>query len=294
MGPAQTETRVDYHDEVVAYKSRTCEVIMSMTRLLLGSISVFILIAITGCTIGTGWHTGVPDYSPDDSVLEKMTPREARESLSKIKPVKPKETIYDAPQFVGDKIIFRLAGSGKNVTVVAVPFLMAAPKVYCDNIVFGCVVSIGLQEGVRSGWLGWFEPIESAMGVADALYVLRDEAQKKLAHEEEEFAKSLDVYRQNASLGGGPEEGRRYSVQARRAIEEKNYLDAILLYREFSKIAPWVPSTHYNLSLIYVELGYFELGIVEMKRYLLLEPNAANASKVRDKIYEWERKVGHD
>lgn len=177
MGQAMS-TNVDDHYEAVAYKRRICEVIMPMTRLLLGSISVFILIAITGCTIGTGWHTGIPDYSPDDFVLGKITPGVAREKLSNIKPVKPKETIWDAPEFAGDKIIFRTAGSGKNITIVVVPFLMAAPKVYCDNIVFGCVVSVGLQEGVRSGWLGWFEPIESAIDMADALYVLRDEAQK--------------------------------------------------------------------------------------------------------------------
>jgi tetratricopeptide (TPR) repeat protein len=87
------------------------------------------------------------------------------------------------------------------------------------------------------------------------------------------------------------EEARRLKVQAEGAVRDKKFKDAAEFYGELLRIAPWWPEGYFNRAVIFGELKKFPMAIQEMKRYLLLAPNAPNARTVQDNIYEWERKA---
>jgi tetratricopeptide (TPR) repeat protein len=91
---------------------------------------------------------------------------------------------------------------------------------------------------------------------------------------------------------GLPEEARKYKVQAEFAMQEKQFDKAAGLYGKALEIAPWWPEGHFNRALILGETKKYWEAMREMKRYLLLAPNASNARAAQDKIYQWEGVAG--
>lgn len=89
-----------------------------------------------------------------------------------------------------------------------------------------------------------------------------------------------------------PESARRYMVQAEDAVREKKFDAAADLYKQALDVAPLWPEGHFNRALVLGETGSYASAVSEMKRYLLLVPNASNARAAQDKIYVWERKAG--
>lgn len=85
-----------------------------------------------------------------------------------------------------------------------------------------------------------------------------------------------------------PEEARKFKVQAEFAVQKKLFDQALELYGKALEIAPWWPEGHYNRALILGEMNKYRDGMSEMKRYLLLVPNAPDARAAQDKIYQWE------
>jgi tetratricopeptide (TPR) repeat protein len=88
-----------------------------------------------------------------------------------------------------------------------------------------------------------------------------------------------------------PESVRRYRVQAEAAVKEKRFIDAAESYDQALRDAPWWPQGHFNLALIYGELELYPEAMAEMRKYLLLTPDAPNVRAAQDKIYEWEAKA---
>lgn len=89
-----------------------------------------------------------------------------------------------------------------------------------------------------------------------------------------------------------PEEARKYSVQAQSATNEKRFRKAADLYKQALELAPWWPQGHYNRALLLDETNQWGEAIAEMKKYLLLEPNAKDARAAKDQIYQWEGRSG--
>jgi tetratricopeptide (TPR) repeat protein len=87
---------------------------------------------------------------------------------------------------------------------------------------------------------------------------------------------------------GLPEEARRHLIQAASHVAEKRYSQAIELYGEALRIAPWWANAHFNQALLYAELQKFHAANITMKRYLLLAPRSEKAREAQDKLYEWE------
>ena len=85
-----------------------------------------------------------------------------------------------------------------------------------------------------------------------------------------------------------PEEARRFRVQAEAAVAAKRFLDAAEKYGHAIEIAPWWPEAHFNRGVVLAELQNFDSAIMEMKRYLLLKPEAPDARQAQDFIYVWE------
>jgi tetratricopeptide (TPR) repeat protein len=91
---------------------------------------------------------------------------------------------------------------------------------------------------------------------------------------------------------GISEEQRKYIVQANALNEEKNYDQAL----EFLEIAiqtdPFsYPEAYYNMALIAAQVEDYAFAVFNMKKYLILMPDAGDARAAQDKIYEWEYKI---
>lgn len=89
------------------------------------------------------------------------------------------------------------------------------------------------------------------------------------------------------------EEQRKYIVQANALTEEKKYREA---YNYFGKVieidAVSYPQAYFNMALLASQFNDFMLAIFNMKKYLILLPDAPDARASQDKIYEWELKIG--
>jgi len=139
-----------------------------------------------------------------------------------------------------------------------------------------------------------------ALMVAPFLTELKGEpervAKRKEAEraEEERFQAALREYLAAAIKPQLPEEARKYKVQAEGAVNDKNFAEAALLFRQALILAPCWPVGHFNLSLVLAESQDYAAAIIEMQRYLALVPEASDARAAQDKIYGWERKAHKD
>ncbi len=102
------------------------------------------------------------------------------------------------------------------------------------------------------------------------------------------FEAEARKYRESAVKPAFPEEARKYKAQAEFALQQKKFENAVDLYGRALKAAPWWPDGHFNRALILGELSRYEEAIREMKRYLLLAPDAPDARDAQDRIYQWE------
>jgi tetratricopeptide (TPR) repeat protein len=88
------------------------------------------------------------------------------------------------------------------------------------------------------------------------------------------------------------EEARRFAVPAKSAQEEKRYGDAMAFYEQALTIAPWWPEGHFNLALMREQNQSFSDAIAHMRTYLSLAPDAPDARKAQDRIYDWQARIG--
>ena len=130
---------------------------------------------------------------------------------------------------------------------------------------------------------------EQADRFANAILILKRAAGADArAQDEGNFEKAAEAYQAVAVKPSLPEDARRYKVQAEGAVRDKRFEDAADLFSQALDVAPWWPEGHFNRALVLGETGDFNAAILEMKRYLRLEPAAANARAAQDKIYVWE------
>ena len=74
-------------------------------------------------------------------------------------------------------------------------------------------------------------------------------------------------------------------------MHEKRFSDAVDAYEDGLKLAPWWAEGQFNVALLLAELRYYDEAVGHMRKYLALEPQAANARLGQDRIYEWEAKA---
>ncbi|MFA6704478.1 MAG: tetratricopeptide repeat protein, partial [Bacteroidales bacterium] len=85
------------------------------------------------------------------------------------------------------------------------------------------------------------------------------------------------------------ENQRRYIVQASAATNQQLYSKAIDYFSRAVSINPLsYPVAYYNMALLNSQIELFGTAIMNMKKYLLLAPDAPDARVAQDKIYEWE------
>lgn len=125
------------------------------------------------------------------------------------------------------------------------------------------------------------------MRLADAIYALRH-YRMEAATVDDKFPEVVAQYRALEVKPALSEDVRKYRVQAEFAAKQKRYDDAIRLYGEGVKLAPWWAQGHFNRALLLAEKNRYREAAVAMNKYLLLEPNAPDARAAKDRIYQWE------
>lgn len=86
---------------------------------------------------------------------------------------------------------------------------------------------------------------------------------------------------------------REFIVKANLFNQQKNYEKAIELYNKAIAIDQTAYSAAYsNIALLFAQIHMFDPAIYNMKKYLLLEPEATDARSAQDKIYEWKLLIG--
>ena len=111
---------------------------------------------------------------------------------------------------------------------------------------------------------------------------------KKIA----EFQKIVANYKALSEKPTITEEQRKYIVQANSKNEKKEYKEALELYKKAVDINPTsYPSAYNNMALISAQIQDYLYAIFNMKKYLMLVPEAEDARAAQDKIYEWEAEI---
>lgn len=138
----------------------------------------------------------------------------------------------------------------------------------------------------------WFKTRAAAQEFADVLLYMREVNAGRITPqapvEEASFTEIAKKYRETEPKPVFPEEARRYRVQAEFMAQQKRYEDAINLYEQAIKVAPWWPEGQFNSALLLAEMRRWEEAIAAMKRYVLLAPTAPDARAAQDKLYQWE------
>jgi tetratricopeptide (TPR) repeat protein len=107
------------------------------------------------------------------------------------------------------------------------------------------------------------------------------------------FQPLADRYRAMPTKPAVSEAQRKFIVQANSMTQQKEYAKAMALYRKALDIDPIsYPAAYYNMALIASQQENIFGAIHNMKKYLLLLPDAEDARSAQDKIYEWQAKVG--
>lgn len=132
---------------------------------------------------------------------------------------------------------------------------------------------------------------EESKQLADAFVVLKTTAVQASAADDARFQEAVRNYQGMAVKPALPEAARRFAVQAQGAISENDFTAAANYFQQALNIAPWWPEGHYQRAILLSSVDDYGGAIVEMKRYLMLAPNAQNARASQDKIYDWERKA---
>jgi tetratricopeptide (TPR) repeat protein len=135
-----------------------------------------------------------------------------------------------------------------------------------------------------------FADRDLAQCVAEELRLIRQPMWKQQQEEAlGAFQAVVDQYRAMAVKPPVPEEQRRYIVQANALTQKKEYAQAVGLYEKALEVNPFsYPAAYYNMALLSSQDGRYTAAIINMKKYLLLVPEAEDARAAQDKIYEWE------
>lgn len=106
------------------------------------------------------------------------------------------------------------------------------------------------------------------------------------------FSTLAAKYRELKEKPAMTEDNRRQLVQANTLGNEKKYAEALSYYEKAMKAdATSFPPAYYNMAMIAAQAGRYRFAILNMKKYLMLVPDAPDACNAQDKIYEWELKL---
>lgn len=148
------------------------------------------------------------------------------------------------------------------------------------------------SEGMCFYWPKESDSIVAAQALHAVQKYLLLHSQPNLKGEFEQFQQQARKFRKQAK-NPLPEEARKFKVQGDAAFKEKNFDSALELYGKALEVAPWWSTGYYNRALLLGDDGSFGEAILEMKKYLELQPPEDDARKAQDRIYVWESKINN-
>jgi tetratricopeptide (TPR) repeat protein len=126
--------------------------------------------------------------------------------------------------------------------------------------------------------------------VADLLFFMQHQyAIKYYEQDLDDFKRMAAKYRALYEKQAMSDEQRKLFVQGNAMNDRLNYGEAIVYYSQAVALNPVAyPEGYYNYAIIASLAENYDLAILNMKKYLLLMPEAPDATSAQDKIYEWE------
>lgn len=100
--------------------------------------------------------------------------------------------------------------------------------------------------------------------------------------------KIFETYRALPVKPPVPEDTRRLLVQAEAMAQANDSGRAITMLEDAIRRTPWLPTARYNLAMTHVMNQDYGAAIESMNAYLALAPDAPDARKARDLVYQWE------
>jgi uncharacterized protein len=143
------------------------------------------------------------------------------------------------------------------------------------------------KEKAGDAGLALGSPAEALIQYVDALKLLTpgDGAESRVRKKAVEAAAKL----RRPPL---PEEANRRTVRAQTFIEQakkpEDFRKAAAELEAASQVAPWEPGIYYNLALVQEKAGDFAGAIRSLNWYLFVDPQAKDASAVKNKVYKLE------
>ncbi len=189
-----------------------------------------------------------------------------------------------------DRIEFQLSRQDRGPSTYHFHELPASMEIVRDGLVvwmYGVTISKDWVLWCSDGGLLEENRAACAKELADALHALRRSAESG-STDDQKFQEVVAQYRALGAKPQIPEEIRRYKVQAEFMIGQRRYVDAIRIYSDALKVAPWWPEGRFNRALLLAESKRYREAIQEMNRYVMLEPDGPDGRVARDRIYQWE------
>jgi|GEM_PF-6385550 len=145
-------------------------------------------------------------------------------------------------------------------------------------------------------WSGWSQT--DAQQIADALRVLvldgRQQIDRMLATRYQKFLGLCSTYIDNKTTAPLSEEARQHQLLSQDAASRNDMDKALDEADKEVDAAPCWAQGRYDAALLEAQVGYYPVAVQNMKKYLLLRPDAPNAQAVRDQILIWNGRMGID
>ena len=143
-------------------------------------------------------------------------------------------------------------------------------------------------------WSGWSQA--DAQQMADALQVLVQDGRRKvdamLAERYQKFLGLCGAYLDGKATAPVPEEARQHQLLAQDAQNRNDTNTALDETDKMVDAAPCWAQARYQAALVEAQVGYYPVAVQNMKKYLLLYPDAPDAQAVRDQILIWNGRMG--
>jgi len=194
------------------------------------------------------------------------------------------------------------ASTGEAKTVTLVTLLPASiavgyspsPNAYTEAA--WKITYASYQDGHTYYWLwsGWSQT--DAQQIADALRVLvldsRQNVESVFAGKYQKFLGLCQTWLDSKTLAPLPEEARQHQVLAKDAVSRKDLDKAMDEYDAALKAAPCWAEGRRQDALLEGRTGWYFVAVQDMKKYLLLLPDAPDAQAMRDQILVWNGRMG--
>ena len=139
-----------------------------------------------------------------------------------------------------------------------------------------------------------FDSKPAATMFIDALLTLKAAEFAPDPEEEADFAAFTASAKSWLNATPKPEmsdDARAYKMLAEDAFKRKDFAAALEAYDKALEKHPMWPSGHYNAALLAAEIQDYDLAAQHMRRYLVLAPDAKDASVSKDKFLLWQLKA---